>query len=81
MKGAYFPLPPTVAILLQTTSLEGCILLWGLTNVDFIEVFLELLYSIFEITYRMLYKSMKGGNMIHQQEYRSVMIVLCDTGG
>lgn len=81
MKDVYFHLPPTVTALLQVTSLEGNILLWGLINANFMEVYLELLYFIFEITYGMLYESTKGDNMTHQEDYRSVMVVLCKTGG
>lgn len=47
---------PTVTTLLQITSLEGSILLRGITNADFIGFYLELVYTIFEIAYRMLYK-------------------------
>lgn len=79
VKATYFLLPPTVTTPLQITPLECNIHLQGLINIDFIEMYLELPYSVFEITYRMLYKSMKGSNMTHQQDYRSVMIVLYNT--
>ena len=45
VKDPDFPLPPTVTTLLQIRSLEGSILLWGLTNADFIKECLELLHT------------------------------------
>lgn len=81
VKDVYFPLPPAATTLLQITPLEGNILLWDLINANFIEVYLELLHFIFEITYGMLYEPMKGGNMTHRQDHRTVMVVLHKTEG